>query len=82
MRRHRRYEVDGRLKLKAGDKVKITALGRRMILKDSGTNIEPWELGIVEKIQYDLSEGRFFAVVRIAGTSFWMPLSGLIYYSD
>ena len=79
MIRKRKYMVDGRLKLSEGDKVKITAPARAGIEKNTGIRVESWELGTVKRIQYDISERRFFATVQLGGQDIWMPISDLIY---
>ena len=83
--RKRRYGIDGRLKLEEGDKVKISPLGRKMVLKNSGIEIEPWEIWTVEKIQFDITQGRrgkFMSTISMAGyNTLWMPISDLIFYS-
>ena len=79
--RKRKWHVDGRLKLEVGDRVKISKAGRIGIKKNTGIELKPSDLAKVTKIEYDLSEGRFFAVVRARGTDFWMPISDLTFYS-
>lgn len=79
VKRHRRYIVDGRLKLQKGDRVKISKSGRETIMAHYPILVEPSDVGTVESITFDMSENRFFAIVRLHGTKFWMPVSGLIY---
>lgn len=81
MSRRRRYMVDGRLKLEAGDHVTFTSYGRKMIKKESGVDVPSEAVGKVVKIQYDLSEKKFFAIVRMWGQEWWMPISSLVFYS-
>lgn len=80
MQRQRKWIVDGRLKLEEGDKVKVKGRARGGIYKNLGLIIGPHTIGTVEKIQFDIAEKRFFAVVRILGTKLWMPVSDLVYY--
>lgn len=79
--RKRRYLVDGRLKLEEGDKVTVSATGRKMIKKNIGLTLTPQNTGTIERIHYDISERKFFATVKIANEKIYMPVSGLNFYS-
>ena len=80
MARSRKRLVDGRLKLDVGDTVKISATGRKLIMSHGGPKLEPSTTGKVTRIQFDISENKFYANVRLLDTVYWMPVSGLIYY--
>ncbi len=82
MRRHRRYEVDGRLKLKAGDIVTLTRAAREGIMRNYPVIILSGTTAIVKKIQYDISEKKFFVVIELLGQDFWMTIGDLKYVGE
>lgn len=70
----RRYEVDGRLRLSQGDKVKISPKGRRLVKRESNILLSATDTGIVEKIEWD-APGRFYTIVNIRGYKLYFPIS-------
>ncbi len=80
MARQKRYIVDGRPKLENGDRVKIKAIGRRGIWILSRVHIKPSEVFTVSKLNFDIYENRFFAVVTGLAGEFWMPISDLVFF--
>lgn len=80
--RHRRFMVDGRLKLQIGDRVKVVKRAREGILENTGIKIEPADLWAVKSIRYDIAERKFWVDIVSGEHTLCMFASDLIYYDS
>jgi len=78
-RKGSRRLADKRLTREVGDRVKLTKAARNDIYRETGIRIEPYEIGTVTKVFWDI---QWYAVVGIHGIEVSLYLRDLVSVKD
>lgn len=62
--------IDKRIKLKKGDRVRITPEGRRLIQKESRISISNSSIGVITNIRWDIAIKRHFVTISLMGKKY------------